>query len=782
MSVVRFRGALAALPPAERAVLLERSFSNDETVAATVTQVLRDVRARGDETLKALAKQFDRVDLESFEVPRARLEQALAQLDPAVRRGLERAVRNLETVARATLPPPSEVEVEPGVIVGRRADPIERVGVYAPGGKAAYPSSVLMGVVPARAVGVKDIIVCSPPGPDGQPSGVVLAAAALAGASRVFSVGGAGAIAAMAYGTKSVPRVDRIVGPGNAWVAEAKRQVAGDVGIDAPAGPSEILVIADDTATPRLVARELLAQAEHDVDACCVALVPSLAFAAMVEEALAKALPLEARRATIERALSTRGAVLVASIEEAIPFANAFAAEHLQLALAEVPPALAQLRNAGTVFCGASSSVAFGDYVTGANHVLPTAGVARRFSGLSALDFIRWTTWQRVTPAAAASFAKDVVPLARSEGLPAHANAAAEWLDSSLPDTVDAVRKRATLASIARYVPTRPPCKIDLTDNTNLFGVPPGVAKVLREFASATVTRYPAPYVEALRVALANEAGVSSENVVTGCGSDDLLDAAMRAFAEPGEVMAYCPPTFGVVPTFARANGLVPLAVPLSVDALAKSGARVIYLCSPNNPTGGVLPEGFVEALLARTRAVVLLDEAYGEFSSIPSFARAASRSPRLVVVKTMSKAFGLAGLRVGWAVAAPSLIAELEKTRGPYKVGGVAERAALTALTEDRAYVRECVQQTLTLRARFVTELRARGFAPVPSEGNFVLVPVGQSASRTADEVATRMREHGVSVRAFTKLDGIGEAVRITIGPWEQLEACLSALTEATR
>jgi histidinol-phosphate aminotransferase len=175
---------------------------------------------------------------------------------------------------------------------------------------------------------------------------------------------------------------------------------------------------------------------------------------------------------------------------------------------------------------------------------------------------------------------------------------------------------------------------------------------------------------------------------------------------------------------------------------------------------------------------VVLLDEAYGEFSSVQSFARAASRSSRLVVIRTLSKAFGLAGLRVGWAVAAPSLVAELEKTRGPYKVGGVAERAALTALTEDRQWVRGCVDQTLALRARFVSELNARGLKTLPSEANFVLVPV----TRPADGVATRMRERGVSVRAFPALDGIGEAVRITIGPWEQLSACLDALTEATR
>lgn len=782
MSVVRLTGALSALSAADRKLLLERDFSTDASVTPTVSKLLAEVRADGDQALVRFARQFDKVELQGVEVSREARRAALARLDPTVRRGLERAVKNLQTVAKATLPPPSEIEVEPGVLVGRRADPLQCVGVYAPGGKAAYPSSVLMGVVPARAAGVAEVVVCSPPGPSGLPSDVVLAAAELSGADRVFAVGGAGAIAAMAYGTATIPRVDRIVGPGNAWVAEAKRQVSGEVGIDSPAGPSEILVLADDATDPGVIARELFAQAEHDVDACVVALVPSARLAQAVLQYLEAGLAAQPRRAFVEAALSSRAAVLtVASLDEAVDFANAFAAEHLLLAVKDPGPVLPRLRNAGTIFVGESSSVAFGDYVTGANHVLPTAGAGRRYSGLSVLDFIRWTTWQRVSPQAAASFAEDVVPLATSEGLFAHAAAAAAWKGASasaLASAEPAVRTRPTLASIARYVPTRPPCEIDLTDNTNLFGVPPGVQKVLRELPSSAVTRYPSPYVEALRAALAKEAGVGPESIVTGCGSDDLIDATLRAFAEPGEVLAYCPPTFSIVPTFAKANGLKALALPLDADALAASGARVIYLCSPNNPTGEVLPEGLLDEVLARTQAFVLLDEAYADFMSVPSRVKQAATSSRLLVLRTMSKAFGLAGLRVGWAVSSPAVVTEVEKTRGPYKVGNLAERAAVTALTEDRAWVAGCVTQTLSLRARLVGELVAAGFKPLVSQANFVLVPVAQPA----DAVADRMRTHGVSVRAFGKLPGIGEAVRITVGPWPQLEACLKALKEAVR
>jgi len=277
--------------------------------------------------------------------------------------------------------------------------------------------------------GVGEIVLCSPPAREsGAPSDVVLAAAALAGADRVFALGGAGAIAAMAYGTASVPRVDRIVGPGNAYVAEAKLQVANVVAIDSPAGPSELLVVCDDSADPSLIAREMLAQAEHDPLAAVVAVTTSAALAKQVDAELARQLPAQPRAAIIAESLAAQGGILVASsLDDAIAFANDYAAEHLLLLVAETDAVLGRLRNAGTVFAGASASVAFGDYMTGANHVLPTGGLARSYSGLSTLDFVRWTTWQRVSPAAAAALARDVGTFADAEGLPGHAAAARAW-------------------------------------------------------------------------------------------------------------------------------------------------------------------------------------------------------------------------------------------------------------------------------------------------------------------------------------------------------------------
>lgn len=433
-SPFRFTGAVAALSAADRRALFDRSTSADDAVRTQTADIIRRVQRGGDAVLRELAAQFDGTTLRQIEVPRAQWERARDAMNPALRASLERTVRNVRAAHAAFLPTAVEVETEPGIIVGRRPDPLQRVGVYAPGGRAAYPSSLIMGVVPAKVAGVRDVIVCSPPSSNGAPSDVVLAAAAIAGADRVFAIGGAGAIAAMAHGTDSVPRVDRIVGPGNAYVAEAKLQCAGAVAIDSPAGPSELLVIADESVDPAVVAREMLAQAEHDPRAAVVCVAIGADAASRVINAIDALLPGIRRRDIVADAFAFAGAVLHAdTLDDAVTFANQWAAEHLLLALApsHIDAAFANLRGAGTVFLGEAASVAFGDYMTGANHVLPTGGLSRCYSGLSTLDFFRWTSWQRVTPAAAASLAPDVGRFADSEGLPNHAITARQWSPAS---------------------------------------------------------------------------------------------------------------------------------------------------------------------------------------------------------------------------------------------------------------------------------------------------------------------------------------------------------------
>lgn len=429
-TLFRISGRIAELATDDRRALFNRSSAGDDDLRTVVAGILRTVREDGDAALRRLAEQFDGVRLETIEVPKEQCERALGALDPKLRKTMERARANIATVHRAFHPRSTEVTPEPGIIIGRRPDPINRVGVYAPGGRAAYPSSVLMGAVAARTAGVGEVLVCSPPGANGLPHSSVLAAAALAEADRVFAIGGAGAIAAMTWGTESVPRVDRIVGPGNAYVAEAKSQVAAFTLTDAPAGPSELLVIADDDASAEGIARELLAQAEHDPRAAVVVVCFSAARAETISGVVERLLPEYERSVIIRASLARSGAMLIAgSRDEAIDFANTYAPEHLLLAIAEADQqaALARIRNAGTVLLGECSSVAFGDYMTGANHVLPTGGFARSHSGLSPNDFVRWTTYQRVTRETARTLAADVALFAEAEGLPGHAAAANRW-------------------------------------------------------------------------------------------------------------------------------------------------------------------------------------------------------------------------------------------------------------------------------------------------------------------------------------------------------------------
>ena len=429
---MRFRGPLHALSDADLAQLLDRAPAADDMVRTTSEAIIDVVRREGDAALISLAREYDKVRLKSLEVPRDVWRDALRSLDPSLRAAMERAAANIRAVHAAAVPQRVEIAPEPGVIIGRRPDPLHRVGVYAPGGRAAYPSSVLMGVIPARVAGVAEVVICAPPTSKGQPEPATLAAAELSGADRVFAVGGAGAIAAMAYGTASIPRVDRIVGPGNSYVAQAKLLVSNVVGIDSPAGPSEVLIVADDSADPAHLAAEMLAQAEHDPEAVVALVATDETLGTKVVDAIEKLLPVQGRRTIIERALAERGAILTApSLREAVAFANLFAPEHLLLATRDADELLGDIRSAGTVFVGETSSVTFGDYITGANHVLPTGGLARSYSGLSTADFVRWTTYQRVDRDAAARLAQDVAVFAEAEHLPAHAAAARAWKHSA---------------------------------------------------------------------------------------------------------------------------------------------------------------------------------------------------------------------------------------------------------------------------------------------------------------------------------------------------------------
>jgi histidinol dehydrogenase len=798
-------GALDALTPQLRSRLMRRGAEHRSGLELEVSAVIERVRSEGDGALREFAARFDGVELEDLEVPRRACVRALDALAPPIRTALDLAASNLSAFHRAQMPRPVDFEVAPGVRLRRLAQPVSRAGVYAPGGLAAYPSSVLMGVIPARVAGVSEVLVCSPPTPEGQPAEVVLAASALAGADRVFALGGAGAIAALTFGTATVPRVDRIVGPGNAWVTEAKRQVSGRVGVDCPAGPSEVLIIADASADPTLIAAELAAQAEHDPGAAAVLITTVPAHMDAVGRVLTEMMAEQPRASIIRGALAANGALLHAqSVDEAVRFANEYAPEHLLLFIEDPARLLAQVRSAGAVFAGSASSVVFGDYITGANHVLPTAGMSRSFSGLGSHDFLRWITVQEIADAAAARLAEPTAVLAIAEGLPGHAHAArlranpagatpksagpvsvpasrGKAAHTTRDSTPIAPRAREAYREVRTYDPGRQPCAIDLSDNTNLFGACPAARAVMAALPDAAITRYPSVYADQLKAAVARQFNIPTARVTTGCGSDDLIDSAVRAFCEPGDAIAFPLPTFGAVPMFARMNAIVPQPVALrpdlrlDVEPLLQSRARALYLCSPNNPTGHAFDRPDVIHLIHNFEGVILLDEAYADFADA-DFVADAMESRNTIILRTLSKAAGLAGLRVGFAMGPASLIAEIEKSRGPYKVSHAAELAALAVLEHGRDWMRDTVTQVRVTRERLTHELNELGQQVLPSEANFVLVrlPPGTSAV----DAARQLHALGVGVRPFPALHGLGDCIRITVGPWPMMQAFLSAFS----
>jgi histidinol dehydrogenase len=402
---------------------LPRVAGADPATRQTVAAILDDVLARGDLAVAEYTRQYDQVDLapEEWELDAASWQEAPSGVSPPLREALSRAVRRVTEYHQRQRDNGYHLAEPDGSLVGMKVAPLDRVGLYIPGGKASYPSSVIMNAVPALVAGVQEIIAVVPPG---GVTDVVLAACALSGVTRVFQVGGVQAVAALAYGTRTIPRVDKIVGPGNRWVAEAKRQVAGHVGIDMIAGPTEVLIIADETARPEWVAADLIAQAEHDEDATswCVTTSPDLA--EVLPAAVEAALVATPRESIARQALERNGLIVLAgSMREAIEVVNRRAPEHVQIA-ADGPERVAgSIRNAGAIFLGDSTPEPVGDYLAGPSHVLPTGGTARYASPLGVYDFVKRTSIIRYAESRLASDADAIIALAEAEGLFAHAQA-----------------------------------------------------------------------------------------------------------------------------------------------------------------------------------------------------------------------------------------------------------------------------------------------------------------------------------------------------------------------
>ncbi len=390
-----------------------------------VADIIANVRANGDRALYEYTEKFDKAHLTSLKVTDEEIDEALKSIDPEFMRILNRAAANIRKFHSRQVRNSFIINDEPGIVMGQKIIPVDRAGLYVPGGTAAYPSTVLMDSIPAKIAGVKEVMIVTPPLPDGRVNPVILAAAHVAGVDSIYKVGGAQAIAALAYGTESIPKVDKIVGPGNAFVAEAKKQVYGKVSIDMIAGPSEILIVSDDKTPARHVAADLLSQAEHDKLASAVLVTDSEEFAVKVQAELERQIPLLDRSEIARASIDNNGKIIVAdNLMAAIDIANEIAPEHLELCVDEPFAYLDSIRHAGSIFMGRNCPEALGDYMAGPNHTLPTSGTARFSSPLSVDDFVKKTQYTYFTKDALSELAEDIAYFARQEGLTGHAKSA----------------------------------------------------------------------------------------------------------------------------------------------------------------------------------------------------------------------------------------------------------------------------------------------------------------------------------------------------------------------
>ena len=410
--------------------LIKRSQADINSVLTTVSDILNDVRENKDNAVKAYTAKFDKAELDDLKVSEEEIKKAYDELDDELIKALKSASANIEKFHKAQIPEEWEMEVIPGITAGQIIRPINSVGCYIPGGRAVYPSTILMTVIPAKIAGVDRIIACSPPGPDGKIQAAILVAADLAGVDEIYKCGGAQAIAAMAYGTESIAKVEKIVGPGNIFVTAAKKLVYGDVDIEFPAGPSEVLILADESAIPEYIAYDFLSQSEHDPNASCFLVTDSERIANESNELIEKFAKEAKRSEIIAESLAQHGHVILCStMDEAIDFTNEYAPEHLIISTKDDKAVLDKIKNAGSIFLGKYSPVAAGDYGSGTNHVLPTGGGAKMYSGLSTETFIKKPTVQTLTKEGIKELSKTVLPIAEYEGFYAHADSIKVRLD-----------------------------------------------------------------------------------------------------------------------------------------------------------------------------------------------------------------------------------------------------------------------------------------------------------------------------------------------------------------
>lgn len=789
----------SALGEPERRAALSRPASDQrENVVSLVRETITRVRAEGDTALLDYAQRFDGGAPVNLRVPTSEVDEAMSRVGAEALRALQRAIENVRRFHAAQIAPSLSIETSRGVRCERVFRPIDSVGLYVPGGSAPLPSALIMSAVPAGIAGCKRRVVCSPGTQKGRIDPVILATARLCGIDEIFAIGGAQAIAAMAYGTPTIPKVEKIFGPGSTWVTTAKQLVAADpdgAALDLPAGPSEVLVIADEHADAAFVAADLLAQAEHDPLSQAILLTTSLALAERVRDQAMAFLGGLSRAAILDESLARSRIIVVADIDEAIEISNHYAPEHLILQISEPRRWLERIRAAGSVFLGPWSPEPMGDYCSGTNHVLPTYGYARAYSGLSLADFQRRITVQELTREGLRDLGPTATTLARLEGLDAHAlavdlrlGALGRTLETAGgPTSIDDMTTRLarpSILSLRAYEHAHWDSRFERLHANESPWPPP----IDAEGDRLALNRYPEPQPQALIDALASNYGVASSDVLVSRGSDEGIDLLTRVFCEAGrDSVIVCPPTFGMYAVAAATQGAKVHDAPLTADfqldvakikSFIDAGSKILWICSPNNPTGNLLDSTDIESILdySKNRCLVVIDEAYAEFSQAPSWITRRDAYPNLVILRTLSKAYGLAGARIGCLIASPVVIRLLRKIIPPYAIASASVDEALRTLQlASKAVIDSRITSTLKERERLAGELRSSPLIATvyPSHSNFLLVQPHDSSA-----VLKRLKDIGILVRDFSGRSSLGPAIRITVGSPEQNDRIITAIS----
>ncbi len=787
------------IPPALRESLA-RIFGQALTPAEAVRRILADVRENGDGAIARWTEKIDGWKIADPAVEPAEWQAAFERIPGELRQSLQFAAERIRAF-HARQPIPGWITRDLGGELGQQAAPLRRVGVYVPGGSAPLPSSLLMSAIPAKVAGVEEVIVVTPPGREtGAVPDVVLACAHLAKIKALYRIGGAQAIGALAYGTQSIPRVDKIVGAGNLFVTLAKQQVFGLVGLDGLAGPTETMVIADENANPAWVAADLLAQAEHDRLATAILLTPSRALAEKVQVEAARQIESRSRAEIIAASITGQGGiVLTPDLESAVRAAEEYAPEHLCLSVADPDAWKGRIRCAGGLFLGERSFEVLGDYTAGPSHVMPTGGTARFASPLNVLDFIRLTSVIALDEKTSAAISPHAETIARAEGLDSHAEAARLRGDPGIPASAGERERlqflprggepEAYTAVIPFEIFTAQFGKssdniVKLDANENPYGMSKRALEKVAEGKYFSI--YPDPQNTLLRRRLAQFLDLPWERIFTGAGADEPIDVVMGAVLAEGDAVVECPPTFGMYAFSAGVHRARVLRVdrnpdfsldPDGIEAAvrAEPRAKILFVCSPNNPDGSIVPDETLRRLLALP-VLVVLDEAYIEFSGFSRIGWTMEYD-NLAVLRTFSKWAGLAGLRVGYGVFPQSLMGRMMTMKQPYNVNAAAYAAAMASL-DDYPSLSKTFQKIVAERERMYSRLQTIPWMKVyPSQSNFFLCRL---TGRDARSVQTALEKRGILVRYFDR-PGLRDCLRISVGRPRDTDALIEALEEMT-